>query len=390
VCAAQGELDRVRCALERLALFVQLSRLAMFDPRIRRTTWAALGLHLAVLLAVARTRVPARPQPPPPAEDAAMDLDLGEPAGAVGSASPAPAPASASSASSEGMRALGRGAIVASRERAREGERDGLDARGDLDARGEERGEPASAATEAGGPGGATSAGAPVMLVRPSLPIGGPNPFVGAREAGPARAAREATEANERAEQALRQPARAREAELGLGPDGPVRQALADATAEGVTDVTGKAVFVAVADGSGMVLSVDLLSCDGGRPGWSDAARAALAKLRGKKLRLPSTAKRAEMTIEVTSEWKLPSGHDPGVDVEVFHIPVKKGEGKHSPKVTILDPIPKIHMVELAKDLKIPVPQIDVTILGTNADPTDIGAKPRRIVHTRVVESKVL
>jgi hypothetical protein len=138
------------------------------------------------------------------------------------------------------------------------------------------------------------------------------------------------------------------------------------------------------------VLSVTLLSSDGGHAGWSDAAKAALAKLQGTKLRLPSTAKRAEVTIEVTSDWKLPSGHDPGVDVDVFHLPVKKGEGKKSTRVSLLDPIPKITTVDLAPGLNIPVPQVEVTIVRVEGDPADIGAKPRRIVHTRLVESKVL
>jgi hypothetical protein len=230
------------------------------------------------------------------------------------------------------------------------------------------------------------------------LALGAPNRFVdpGAREqpSGPSATeplpARTQAEAKRAVETALREPARKRERELGLGPEGPVLQALGDATSASSAPVKGRAVFRAVADGTGMIVGIEVMECDGGRAGWADAAELARRALQGKKLRMPSTATLAEMRIEIVSEWKMPSGHDPGTDVSVLGLPVAKGEGKKSTKIDILDPIPKIEMVELAPDVKIPVPQINLRIVAVQGDPADIGAKPRRVVHTRLLDSKVL
>lgn len=230
------------------------------------------------------------------------------------------------------------------------------------------------------------------------LELGGPNRFA-SRDAVPSAGAgrddgrerpRTAAETKRAVEAALRQPARRRERELGLGPEGPVLRALGAAASASTAPVTGRAVFVAIADGNGVVIGIDVVECDGGRSGWAQAAELARAALVGTKLRLPSTARRAEMRIEITSAWKMPTGHDPGTDVSLFGLPVAKGEGKKSTKVSILDPIPKLRMVELAPDIKVPVVSVNVDVLSVAGDPANIGAKPRRIVHTRLIDSKVL
>ena len=141
-----------------------------------------------------------------------------------------------------------------------------------------------------------------------------------------------------------------------------------------------------------MIVGIDVVDCDGGRNGWAQAAELARAALKGKKLRVPSTAKRAEMRIEITSAWKLPSGHDPGTDVTILGAPVAKGEGKQSTKVAILDPLPKLSKgaLELAPGIVVPAVSVELNVLSVQADPVNIGAKPRRIVHTRLIDSKVL
>ncbi len=136
-----------------------------------------------------------------------------------------------------------------------------------------------------------------------------------------------------------------------------------------------------------MIVGIEVVECDGGRSGWQGAAELARRALQGKKLRMPSTATLAEMRIEVTSDWKMPSGHDPGTDVSVLGVPVAKGEGKKSTKVDLLNPLPKIEMVEIAPDVKVPIPQLTITIVAVQGDPADIGAKPRRVVHTRLLDS---
>jgi hypothetical protein len=263
---------------------------------------------------------------------------------------------------------------------------------------GESRESRAETPTPAGDvpPSSATRGGA-VTFGAPRVRIDGPNPFLApstltVAEPGepPPRAAEEVADAKRRVEGALRQPARERERELGLGPEGPVLTALGEAASTSTAPVRGRAVFLAIANGAGDVVSIEVAGCDGAHGAWAQAATIALGSLKGKKLRVPSTATRAEMRIEVTSAWKLPSGQDPGADVSVLGIPVAKGEGNESTKVEILNPIPKVTMVPLSKDVKIPVVVWQVNIISTDGDPANIGAAARRVVHARLLDSKVL
>lgn len=215
---------------------------------------------------------------------------------------------------------------------------------------------------------------------------GGANPFLPRSEQAVALA-----ESKRAVDRALKDPARERETELGLGPEGPVLTALGEATARSTAPVRGRAVFVATADENG-VFALELHDAEGSRAGWDDARGLALAALKGKKLRLPAGATRAVMRIEVRSDWKLPSGHDPGTNVNVFHVPVGKGETKDSAAVNILDPIPKLRVVELpiTKDVKLPIVSVQLDIFSTNVDPADLGAKPRRVVHAHAIDTQVM
>ena len=215
------------------------------------------------------------------------------------------------------------------------------------------------------------------------LALGGQNTFVTSAARGeaangppaattsPGAGPPSAAESKRRADAMLRGTGQARDRELGLGPEGPVLHALGDATMGSFAPVKGRAVFRAIADGTGMIVGIEVLSCDGGRDGWVNAAEIAREALKGKKLRLPSTATQAEMRIEIVSEMKMPSGHDPGVDVSVLGLPITKGDGPQSTQVRILDPL-------------------SLSFLAGTADPSDIGAKPRRVVRTRILDTKVL
>lgn len=187
----------------------------------------------------------------------------------------------------------------------------------------------------------------------------------------------------------LRSAAREREHELGLGPEGPVLTALRSATSATTAPVTGRAVFVARANHDGLVTLLELLSCDGAREGWTAAATEAFRALQSKKLRIPSYAKLAEMTIAVSSGWKMPNGHDPGTDVTAMQVPVARGaSGKNGTTMDILNV--KIDRVRLNRDLTIPVPATRLDVVATNGDSSNLGAKPRRIVHTELLDVKLL
>jgi hypothetical protein len=221
----------------------------------------------------------------------------------------------------------------------------------------------------------------------PDLGVGGKNPFLPRSAAGIAE-----HEQKKNVDRALRDPARDRERELGLGPEGPVLTALASATSESLAPVKGRAVFVATANADGEVVGLELADTEGDRPGWADARRIALEALRGKKLRLPGGTSGARMRIEVVSTWKLPSGHDPGTAVTLFHVPVTRGEGKQSTKVEILDPIPKLRVdqLEIAPGVKVPVVSLGLNLFSLHGDPANIGANPRRVIHSRLLDSQVM
>ncbi len=236
------------------------------------------------------------------------------------------------------------------------------------------------------------------LFVSRDTPTDAPSPTGGAERTGhdglttsrppaPTRA-----EAKERVQGALTQAARERERELGLGPEGPVLTALEAATYAGNAPIAGKATFLAIADDTGEVRSIEVVGMDADPASWRETARAALRALRGKRLRMPSAAKRAEMRIEIASELKLPSGHDPGTSVKAFGVPVQKGDGKRSSAISVLDPIPKVRaeIVEVAPGVKVPIVSVDVELLRVDGDPANIGAKARRVVRATLINSTVL
>ncbi len=237
--------------------------------------------------------------------------------------------------------------------------------------------------------------GAPtVQLVRPdseAIGLGRRNPLLrgagGSGESDVSDEARAQADAKRRALAALKAPLEAQDRELGIGPQGPVLMALGDAVSQSTAPVRGRAVLTARVDAAGRVTRLDVADTDGGRAGWTDAARIAMASLGGITLRLPSTAKGAELRIELTSAWKNPSGHDPGTTVTVAGIPITKGEGPQSSQVNVLPLVPKLETIELAPGVKIQIPVAQVGILGGSFDPANAGAQARRVVHTRLLDS---
>jgi hypothetical protein len=217
----------------------------------------------------------------------------------------------------------------------------------------------------------------------------GSNPFL------PKSAAEvEAAESKRQAEAALKNTMTERDRSLGLGPEGPVLTALADGTSRSVAPVNGRAVFIATANAAGEVISLELADAEGtgGRPSWADAGRIAFEDLKKKKLRIPAGKTRAVMRIEVVSGWKMPSGQDPGNNITLFGLPLSKGEGKDSPTTAILDPtkIIQVDQIEIAPGVKVPIVRVHLPLLTTNVDPTNIGAKPLRVIHSRLLDSTVM
>jgi hypothetical protein len=350
----------------------------MSDPRDRSFARALAGAAVAHLLAAVSLwgagglRDSSRPLAAPPAEPEleaiSVTLDHGE-------ERPSAAGARATATPPQKARSHARG--LAGRV---EVDREALEGSAAASA---EATPPTSAAPFAAEPAPGPSV---VPLSAEALGIGRTNPFL-VRAEEPPRAA-----AKRRVEEALRAPARDRERALGLGPEGPVLRALDEATPRSTAPVRGRAVFLAVADDEGAVVRLEVLDCDGDRAGWADAARLASAALRGTKLRIPKSTRRAEMRIEVTSTWKLPGGQEPGTDVTLFRVPLAKGEGKSSSKVSLLDPIPKLRVVEvpLPDGRTMPIPSIQIDLFRAAVDPANAGAQPRRVVHAHLLSSSFI
>lgn len=118
--------------------------------------------------------------------------------------------------------------------------------------------------------------------------------------------------------------------------------------------------------------------------------------LTNQTVRVPN-GRAMEFIYEVKSEVLLPSGRAPGLTVEVLGIPVKKGRDEKSSKISILTP----HLEFESRSLPDPdrngkvtqtLPQLvyGISLLGLDADPVDIAAPERQVVHTRLIQQRVL
>lgn len=210
----------------------------------------------------------------------------------------------------------------------------------------EPRADGAAASSAEGATGFSGGVVNPIPLSSAELGIGGRNPFLPRRE----EPAPVLTGRDHPAARALRGTGLGRDRELGLGPEGPGIAALSEATSSSLAPLKGRALFVIRTGGDGLVLAVDLVDSEGGS-GWRDAARVALENLRGKKFAVPRGAAGLNMRIEVQSAMKLPNGENTAVGT-------RRG-ANDMPELTI-------------------------------PDISNIGAKPRRVVHARAVGTEVL
>lgn len=180
---------------------------------------------------------------------------------------------------------------------------------------------------------------------------------------------------------------------LGLGADGPVIGALETAAyAAPLPSDEARCVVDVTIGADGEVTSIAVGETNGERGLWERLAKDALALVRGKRAHVPAGAKGVALRIELTSRVQLPSGHAPSTSVSVLGLPAKKGHGKDPVAVTILDPLPKLTDVPLDREgkIKVPIPMVNLTIFGTNADPTDLSMAVRRVIGAKVLSERLL
>jgi hypothetical protein len=241
--------------------------------------------------------------------------------------------------------------------------------------------------------GGDTPSKQPTPTKRPSLAqigIGTPPPFL---LVPPARTPGRREALAQRTDQMLSAGLAQRDFERGLGPHGAVVSALQTATFSGRTPERGSALFAARIERDRIFVRV--LEATEDTRAWTEAAERAMRALRGKRSRLPAGARAVEITIRVTSNIELPSGADPGLELRALGIPLKKGEGKRSSRLELLSPRVELGTVTIpdpggGDPIELPSLEVGLSVLGLFGDPADLGATPRRIVHTRVEQQSVV
>jgi len=207
-------------------------------------------------------------------------------------------------------------------------------------------------------------------------------PRADSKRADPARVA------SRRVERSLAHGLAEHDRAIGLGSGGPVLSALERAAYGSALPGNTSALFLARIDERGIVTFLDVLDVNADHGGWTGIATRALGTLRGKKLRIAAGSHGVELRIRVSSREVLPSGADPGLEVRALGIPLKKGRGKRSARISILEPMARLDWVDVTlpdgQNARLPMLNVGIGVLGLAGDPSDIGAKPRRVVHARV------
>ncbi|HTV25291.1 MAG TPA: hypothetical protein VMG12_41640 [Polyangiaceae bacterium] len=207
----------------------------------------------------------------------------------------------------------------------------------------------------------------------------GSNPFIGSVTELPT----ERQLANQRLRESLRGELAKRDQARGLGPEGPAVTAVTEIVMASATAPNTTALLRVRANGAGAVTLVDVLEADRDSDEWQRIAGELVRALAGKKLRVPPGSNGVSFQLRVVSRVQLPSGADPGLAIDVLGIPVKKGEGKRSSKLSILSPM--IQEVEVPNSNGQRVPVVSFSLIGGAGDLADIGAVARRLVTAYLV-----
>jgi hypothetical protein len=184
------------------------------------------------------------------------------------------------------------------------------------------------------------------------------------------------------------------ERKLGLNVPAPLILAIEGAAREVAIPTNSVAVFTANIDGSGQLLGLEYTGSNHASPQWGKLTRRVEQMLRGRKLPIARNVKGVDLKLRLVARAQLPSGSDPGLGVDLMGIPVKKGQGKRSPKITILDPKPVMLELDIPgtngeEKVKVPIPAVVVSVLSVAADPADIGAPVRHMIRVEVLDEKV-
>jgi hypothetical protein len=200
---------------------------------------------------------------------------------------------------------------------------------------------------------------------------------------------------------------------MGLGSGGPLIGPAEEATRTSDTPWDSNATFEVSADANGQITAVRVVSVSEGWGLWERVAGNILAALRTQKLRVPAHGKGMIVFLQVASKRALPSGASPryqaraGDPAELARIarelaPAPNASASpgavaaNGPQhVEILKPNPKVEDAnpkdDNAVNMRIPDQRANgADIVSVPFDLSDIGARPARSVHARVLREKVL
>jgi hypothetical protein len=178
-----------------------------------------------------------------------------------------------------------------------------------------------------------------------ALALDGKNHFMGKRET-PEELERSArAEGNRQAGEAMRTALHDHDVSLGLGGGGPVVKALEEAVSVSTAPNASHAIIVAIADASGTVTQVNVESASADPASFQAVAADVLARLRSQKVRVPEGSHGISVRLDVASSVGPPSGGGAG---------------------------------------------LDMASSGAHFDLSDVGSRPRRIVHARILAEQIL
>lgn len=230
-----------------------------------------------------------------------------------------------------------------------------------------------------------TDAGPPratATLSLEAMGMGGPNRFLRGN-ANTDEVATDRERAEARVTHAMLQPLAERDGALGLGPEGPFLSAMQSSVYGSHLPLRGQATIDLEFESGGGLRTATVVSSDAAADDWAEV----LAQARAQTTRREGSRGRGQrVRIAVSTDKLMPSGRHPGVAVDVLGVPLKEGEGPKSTKLSVLGR-PKVVMLDAGV---IALPMLVVPLAELNADPADLGAAPRRVVHTRVVSRQVL
>jgi hypothetical protein len=200
----------------------------------------------------------------------------------------------------------------------------------------------------------------------------------------------------------------------GYGAGGPLIGPAEDAARASDTPWNSSATFEVSADASGVITAVHLVDASQAWGPWEKVAARLLGAMRERKLRVPSRGKGVVVTLQVTSHSALPSGAPARYDGNVADpselrriakdlVPSRPASAP-APSATTADRAQHVDMLKPAPRVEDATPQADnavnlripkdrasgVDVLRIPFDMSDIGQRPARSVHARVLRERTL